>query len=148
MTMGDFLNIFASLITIIMKIFRLCKWRKNKSKGILFIDDEIQDFAIVETLKINGYNIDTLRDVENLEEDVIKRAKIIFVDFKGVGKKIGQDQGIDAIKALKKRYGRKKTVILFSAHNFKLSKNIDAGDDRIAKNAPLQDFITMINKYL
>ncbi len=88
-----------------------------------------------------------MKDIENLEDNVVKNAKIIFVDFKGVGRKFGNQQGIDLIKALKKKYKNKKTVILFSAHNFNLTKEIDAGDDRIAKNASLQDFIDMIKKY-
>ncbi len=137
----------AGVITIISTIYMFRKKQKNKPKRILFVDDEIDDFEIVETLRKNDYEIDTLEDIENLAEDLVKSAKIIFVDFKGVGKEFGNEQGIDLIKALKRKYKKKKTVILFSAHNFNLTKEIDAGDDRIAKNAPLQDFIDMINKH-
>lgn len=141
------IGLITGIMTIIKTIFVMRKWHKNKPKKILFIDDEIDDFEIVKTLRKNNYQIDTLNDLENLENDIVKNAKIIFVDFKGVGKKFGNQQGIDLIKALKKKYKKKKTIILFSAHNFSLTKEIDAGDNRIAKNAPLQDFVDMIEKY-
>ena len=139
----------AALIAIFSAIYKLYRWYKNKPKNILFIDDEIKDFAIVNTLRKNKYNIDTLEDVEDLEGEKIKKAKIIFVDFKGVGKKFGKQQGIDLIKALKAKYKNKKTIILFSAHSgFSLTHDLQAGDENIAKNASTQDFIDMINKHL
>ncbi len=147
--MSEWINIIAGIITIFLAVYGFYKWCKNKPKNILFIDDEIEDFEIVNTLRKNKYTIDTLEDVEDLEEEKIKNAKIIFVDFKGVGKKFGKQQGIDLIKALKAKYKNKKTIILFSAHSgFSLSYDLQAGDDNIAKNASTQDFINMINKYL
>lgn len=144
--------ILATIATIAasITIYQFYKRYKNKPKNnILFIDDEIKDFEIVHTLRKNKYTIDTLEDVEDLEGEKIKKAKIIFVDFKGVGKKFGKQQGIDLIKALKAKYKKKKTIILFSAHSgFSLSHDLNAGDDNIAKNASTQDFIDMINKYL
>ncbi len=149
--MGYAIGLIGGVITIIGAIIWLYKtyekYKKNKPTRILFVDDEIDDFFIPKTLKKNDYEIDTLQDVENLHDKKVKNAKIIFVDFKGVGKSFGKQQGIDLIKALKKEYKKKKTVILFSSHNFNLTKEIDAGDDRIAKNASLQDFIDMIKKY-
>ncbi|KAF3983656.1 MAG: hypothetical protein HFP81_06495 [Methylococcales symbiont of Hymedesmia sp. n. MRB-2018] len=147
--MNEGIGIIAGIITIFGAIYGTYKWHKNKPKNILFIDDEIKDFEIVNTLRKNKYTIDTLEDVEDLEGEKIKKAKIIFVDFKGVGKKFGKQQGIDLIKALKAKYKKKKTIILFSAHSgFSLSHDTKAGDDSIAKNASTQDFIDMINKYL
>ncbi len=143
-TIGSILTIITAIISAVVWAYRR---HKNKPTRILFVDDEIDDFAIPKTLKKNDYEIDTLQDVENLHDTKVKNAKIIFVDFKGVGKSFGRQQGIDLIKALKKEYKRKKTVILFSSHNFNLTKEIDAGDDRIAKNASLQDFIDIIKKY-
>lgn len=149
MNMIEVISIIAGIVTIYFAIHRVYKWHKNKPKNILFIDDEIKDFEIVNTLRKNKYTIDTLEDVEDLEGEKIKKAKIIFVDFKGVGRKFGRQQGIDLITALKAKYKKKKTVILFSAHSrFNLSHDLNAGDDSIAKNAPTQDFINMINKYL
>lgn len=147
--MSEKINIIAGIITIFSAIYGFYKWHKNKPKNILFIDDEIKDFEIVNTLRKNKYTIDTLEDVEDLYGEEIKKAKIIFVDFKGVGKKFGKHQGIDLIKALKSAYKKKKTIILFSAHSgFSLSHDLNAGDDRIAKNASTQDFINMIEKYM
>lgn len=147
--MNEIISTIAGIITILGVIYGVYKWHKNKPKNILFIDDEINDFAIVNTLQKNKYTIDTMEDVEDLEEEKIKKAKIIFVDFKGVGKRFGRQQGIDLIKALKAKYKNKKTIILFSAHSgFNLSHDLDAGDNSIAKNASTQDFINMIDKYL
>lgn len=148
--MTEMIGLAAAIITIFSAlVWAYNKWCKRKPKNILFVDDEIDDFEIVNTLKQNNFTVDTLEDVENLEEEKIKTAKIIFVDFKGVGKKFGRHQGIDLIKALKAKYKKKKTIILFSAHSgFSLSHDLQAGDDSIAKNATTQDFINMINKYL
>lgn len=147
--MSEGINIIAGIITISVAIYGGYKWHINKPKNILFIDDEIKDFEIVNTLRKNKYTIDTLEDVEDLYGEEIKKAKIIFVDFKGVGRKFGEQQGIDLIKALKSTYKNKKTIILFSAHSrFSLSHDLNAGDDSIAKNASTQDFIDMIEKYL
>lgn len=147
--MSEGISTIAGIITILLAIYGIYKWYKNKPKNILFIDDEIKDFEIVNTLRKNKYTIDTMEDVEDLEEEKIKKAKIIFVDFKGVGKKFGKQQGIDLIKALKAKYKKKKTIILFSAHaRFSLSHDLKAGDDSIAKNASIQDFMNMIDRYL
>jgi ActR/RegA family two-component response regulator len=148
-TMLDVLSAIGTIITILVALSGLYNWYKKRPKSVLFIDDEINDFEIVNTLKQNKFNIETMEDVEDLEDEKIKKAKIIFVDFKGVGKKFGKHQGIDLIKALKSKYKNKKSIILFSAHSgFSLSHDLKAGDDSIAKNASTQDFINIINKYL
>ena len=121
--------------------------KKEQSKKILFIDDDVNEFPIIETLRNNGYEIDTMPDVENLSDDKIKQSKIIFVDYKGVGQSFGKKQGLDLIKALKHKYS-KKIVILFSAHRgFGIDADLNIADEVINKNAPLQDFINIIEKY-
>ena len=85
---------------------------KNRPKGILFIDDQINDFEIVQTLRNRGYTIETLPDLSDINSEKVKNAKIIFVDFKGVGKNFGPEQGVSLIKALREKYGKKKKIII------------------------------------
>lgn len=119
----------------------------KKSKKILFIDDEYKDFAIIESLKTNGYDVSAVEDITNIHDEKIKKAKIIFVDYKGVGKLFGKKQGIGLMKALKEKY-RKKKIILFSAHKgFGMDADFKIADELISKNAPLKEFMDIIDKY-
>lgn len=135
-------------IIVLWKGLTSCFKRKGNKPNLLFVDDDVDDFEIVKSLQKNHYTVDTLKDIEDLECDHVKKAKIIFIDFKGVGKKFGDKQGIDLIKALKDKYKRRKTIILFSAHKFPLVREYtDSGDDIIKKNASLREFLEMIEKY-
>ncbi len=93
-----------------------------------------------------------MTDVKDSDElknnDKIKNARIIFVDFKGVGKSFGSQEGLSLVKALKKRYRKKKTIILFSAHTrFSLTPDFQIADDTIPKNSDIDTFIALIDKY-
>ena len=117
-------------------------------KYVLFVDDEVNDFPVIDSLKEQNYKIDTLNDIENIDCPHISRAKIIFIDYKWVWKKFTKnEQWIWLIKALKSKYWKKKTIILFSASRFSLDKETQIADDKIAKNASLQEFIAIIQKY-
>lgn len=120
----------------------------KKPKKILFIDDEYKDFAIIDSLKKNNYDVCAVADITNIHDEKIKKAKIIFIDYKGVGKSFGSKQGIDLMKALKGKYPKKK-IILFSAHQgFGMDADFTIADDLISKNAPLKKFMDIIDKYL
>ena len=114
---------------------------------ILFIDDNIEKFEIPGLLKNHGYTVHTLTDIKSIDCTEVKKSRVIFVDYKGVGREFG-DQGIGVIKSIKKRYKGWKKVILYSSYSFKLSKDIDAADEKIDKNAPLEDFIALVEKYI
>lgn len=111
---------------------------------ILFIDDE--DFAIVSNLKKAGWLTEKIKDLKNIEDDVVKRSQIIFVDHKGVGKTLSEnEEGIGIIKALKKAYGDSKRVILYSGYGrFNLEHDIKAADNYLSKNSNTYEFIEMI----
>jgi hypothetical protein len=48
----------------------------------LFVDDEVNDFPVIDSLKSQNYKIDTLNDIENIDCPHVSRAKIIFIDYK------------------------------------------------------------------
>lgn len=124
--------------------------KKNKfdksNVHILFVDDE--DFAIVSNLKKAGWIVDKVKDLKNIEDDIVKRSQIIFVDFKGVGKTLSEnEEGIGIIKSLKNTYRDSKRVILYSGHNrFSLKDDIKSADNYLAKNSDTYEFIKMINE--
>jgi len=127
-------------------LFSFLKRRKyDKSNAhILFVDDK--DFAIVSNLKKAGWIVDKVKDIKNIEDEYVRRAQIIFVDFKGVGKTLSEsEEGIGIIKSLKNTYKDTKRVILYSGHNrFSLKDDIKSADNYLPKNSDTYEFIKMI----
>lgn len=115
---------------------------------ILFIDDEINDFPVIQNLKDAGWSVEAVKDIKNAEDDIIKRSQIIFVDFKGVGQTLSEsEQGIGLIKLLKITYRDTKRVGLYSGYNrFSLGDDIDVADFRLPKNADTHEFIETIQR--
>ncbi len=133
-----------SLVDSFLSIFKK-KYDKH-NVIILFIDDE--DFAIVSNLKKAGWSVERIKDLKNIEDDIVKRSQIIFVDHKGVGKTLSEkEEGIGMIKALKKAYGDSKRVILYSGYShFNLDHDIKAADNYLSKNSNTYEFIEMIKQ--
>ena len=115
---------------------------------ILFIDDDVDDFPVIQNLKDAGWSVEACRDIQNIEDDIVKRSHIIFVDYKGVGKNFSErEQGIGLIKILKDTYKNTKRIILYSGHNrFSLGDQIDVADTKLPKNADTREFIEIIKK--
>jgi len=121
------------------------KKRLDKSNtNILFVDDE--NFPVVEKLQKAGWSVKKVKDIMNIQDDDVQRAHIIFVDYKGVGKHLSEnDQGIGIIKAIKISYGSSKRVILYSGHNrFNLGLDLRIADNILSKNSDVYEFITII----
>src|SRR5688572_26689381 len=112
--------------------------------NILFVDDE--DFPIVENLKKAGWAVSAVRDVKDLSDSKLKRADVVFVDFKGVGKVLAPgEQGLGLIKAIKNQYGDSKRVILYSGYTqFSLREDTRVADNQLSKEADTYEFINMI----
>ncbi len=128
---------------------RFRKKRLDKvSANILFIDDS--DCPVVENLTKAGWSVKKIDDIVNVQDEEIKRADIVFVDYKGVGIDLSEEeQGISVIKAIKKAYGDSKRVILYSAYgHFKLSMNMRVADNQMSKNSDTFEFISMIESEL
>lgn len=112
--------------------------------NILFVDDE--EFPIITNLRQSGWNVNLISDIIDLDNEIVKRAHVIFVDYKGVGKLLSpKEEGIGLIKALMKKYSRNKRIILYSGHgNFTLGEHLKVAHNQMAKNSDAYEFITMI----
>lgn len=132
----------------IKKIPFLKKKITKTEVNILFVDD--QEFPVVDNLTTSGWNAKRVEDITNIESDDIKRAHIIFVDYKGVGKILAEsEEGIGLIRALMEKYKNSKRIILYSGHgNFSLGKHLQVAHNQMAKNSDSYEFITMIESEL
>ena len=117
---------------------------------ILFIDDEFDDFPVIQNLIDAGWAVEGIGDVQNIDDDIVKRSHIIFVDYKGVGQKLSEsEQGIGLIKLLKNNYKDSKRVGLYSGHNrFSLGDDFDIADFRLSKNTDTREFIEVIQNQI
>ena len=126
--------------------FNLFSLFKKKSKVVLFIDDDIDNFPYVESLRNKGYVVHTLKEFTSLEDKKIIESDIIFVDYRGVGVDLDKkEQGFAVIHLIKNRFPKKR-VIIYSAHSFTLKRNVHIADDSIFKNATLAEFIEKIEE--
>jgi hypothetical protein len=66
-----------------------------KKLRILFLDDE--DLPVIPAMKQQGFDVERLPDVENLDDLCDGRYQIIFFDVRGVGAKLG-GTGLDVLK--------------------------------------------------
>lgn len=122
---------------------------KKKLLSILFIDNDTR-FKIVKILEKQGYkNINIIKDVTSLEDEIIKTAHIFFVDINDVGLELGfVDQGLGLALKLKEKYPDKK-VVIYSAETQgdRFHKALRQVDDFLPKNAEPQDFISLVDSF-
>ncbi|MEK7180888.1 MAG: hypothetical protein AAB738_00950 [Patescibacteria group bacterium] len=132
----------------IRNIFRRKQKLGKNNAYILFIDDET--FPVVENLVKAGWSARRIKDIKNIQDEEVSRAHVIFVDYKGVGRNISeQDQGIGVIKAIKAAYGDSKRVVLYSGYaRFDLSMDMRKADNQLPKNSDTYEFISMIESEL
>jgi DNA-binding NtrC family response regulator len=112
---------------------------------ILFVDDE--QFDYIERIRAAGWNAHQVTDIENLDDEHLKRTHIVFLDYVGVGKKLAPNQqGIGLLKAIKQKYPQ-KIVIFYSGHaGFTLGHEFRAADDWMPKNADPYVFLQKIEE--
>lgn len=112
----------------------------KKFAKILFIDDK--DIPIAETLEDDNWVVRKVRDAQ-LDSQEVKEANIIFVDWKGVGRKMSSEsEGIELANSLKRKYGCEKYIILYSAREYQKPEGLSV-DDWINKGS---DFSTYSDK--
>lgn len=113
----------------------------QKTAKILFIDDK--DCQIVINLQRNNFDVKKVDDVDSPATDAnVHWANIIFVDYKGVGKKMfDKKEGLGLINELKRVYRNKKRYVIYSTIQ-------DFGGltdfPYIRKNATYDEYISLI----
>lgn len=115
--------------------------------NILFIDDD-KEFKIVKILKRAGWKNTCFfsnADVKDINAEKIRNAHIIFVDIKGVGKTMYNDEGLGLVVDLKKKYPQKKIVIYSAISEHSLFHDaIKLADNQIPKNSQPAVFVSLI----
>ena len=114
---------------------------------ILFIDDD-KEFKIVPILIKAGWKNASFfpnADVKDINAEKIRNAHIIFVDIKGVGKTMYEDEGLGLVVDLKKKYPQKKVVIYSAIPEHKLfHEAVKLADDQLSKNSQPAVFVSLI----
>lgn len=119
----------------------------KKRAQILLVDNEPLE-SLMSNIRQAGWNVKQLREIENLDSEVLKNADIIFVDYKDVGAILTPtEEGIGLLKVLKRKY-TDKHIIFFSGyagfipgHEFH-----DIADGWIQKNADPYIYIERIEE--
>lgn len=119
-----------------------------KSKiRVLFIDDN--DFPIVKNLKKAGWNTDLINDVYDIDDTAILASHILFVDINGVAKSLSQEEGLGLVKALKRKYGDTKKVIIYSSdeEGNRFNEAFKLADTSLPKQSDYFEFLALVEKY-
>jgi len=122
---------------------------EKKSKlRILFIDDDVK-FKIVKILNKAGWSTKIVKDIDNLDSDIILNSHILFVDINDVGVKLDfKDEGLGLGMAIKKKYPHKKVIIYSSQDKGeRFHKALRVVDDFLFKNAEPFEFQQIIENF-
>lgn len=116
---------------------------------ILFIDDKTP--SVVKNIQDAGWvNTAYVRDIKNIHDDEVKRAQIIFVDYRGVGRTFSKkDEGFALVRELKKEYGVSKRVILYSGeadYTSEFMNGVRSADAHIPKDSQSEEFMSLIRE--
>lgn len=115
---------------------------------VLFIDDDTK-FKIIKILNTAGWKTQIVKDIDNLDSDLILNTHIFFIDINGVGIKLDfKDQGLGLANAIKQKYPNKKVVIYSSDENGnRFHKALRNVDDFLPKNAEPIEFQSIIENF-
>lgn len=116
---------------------------------VIFVDDK--KFNVVDLLKKSGWkNVTYMRDILDIDAMEVREAHVFFLDINGVGVAMGfHNQGMGLCGALKRKYGDKKRVVLYSGETSGDIFDNDArmADDTLKKDSDLYQFIALIEQY-
>lgn len=113
---------------------------------ILFVDDNHTEYKMVSILKKAGWTkTKSVKDITDLDAQIVLDSNIIFVDINGVGLTLFEDQGLGLASALKVKYPQKK-IIIYSAETSgdRFHKALRQVDDCLSKNAEPYQFINLV----
>lgn len=121
---------------------------KNELK-VIFVDDK--RFNVVDLLKKNGWKqVSYKRDITDIDAIEVRQAHVFFLDINGVGVAMGfHNQGMGLCGALKRKYGDKKRVVLYSGETPGDIFDSDAkmADDTMKKDSDLYQFTALMEQY-
>lgn len=121
---------------------------KNELK-VMFVDDK--KFNVVDLLKKSGWKqVLYKRDILDIDSLEIREAHVIFLDINGVGLAMGfHNQGMGLCGALKRKYGDRKRVVLYSGETSGDIFDNDArmADDTLKKDSDLYQFVALMEQY-
>lgn len=121
---------------------------KNELR-VIFVDDK--RFNVVDLLKKNGWKqVSYKRDISDLDAVEVRDAHVLFLDINGVGVAMGfHNQGMGLCGALKRKYGDKKRVVLYSGETPGDIFDNDAkmADDTLKKDSDLYQFTALMEQY-
>lgn len=116
---------------------------------VIFVDDK--RFNVVELLKKNGWKqVYYKRDIMDIDAVDVREAHVLFLDINGVGVAMGfHNQGMGLCGALKRKYGDKKRVVLYSGETSGDIFDSDArlADDTLKKDSDLYQFTALMERY-
>lgn len=116
---------------------------------ILFVDDK-DDFPIISMLRNNGYQVEYMDDITDIDAKAVRYADIIFLDINGVGVAMKfKNQGMGLCGALRDYYGDSKRLILYSGETEGsiFDKDAKKADATLPKDSDLFQFISYITQY-
>lgn len=122
--------------------------RRKKLTNVLFVDDDTK-FKIIKILNKVGWKTKIVKDIDNLDSDVVLNAHILFVDIQGVGISLGfKDEGLGLANSLKKKYPEKK-IIIYSTESTgdRFHEALRNVDSFLSKNAEPIEFQELIEQY-
>lgn len=115
---------------------------------ILFVDDNHTEYKMVSILKKAGWTkTKSVKDITDLDTQIVINSDIIFVDINGVGLTLFEDQGLGLASALKLKYPNKK-IVIYSAETSgdRFHKALRQVDDCLSKNAEPYQFINLVEQ--
>lgn len=123
--------------------------RRKALTKIVFIDDDTK-FRVVQILKNSGWvNIKAIKDIKNIDDNLVRDADILFVDIQGVGRALNcKEEGLGLALNLKQKYPQKKLVI-YSAENTgdRFHEALRKADSFLAKNAEPLEFQSLVERF-
>lgn len=122
--------------------------RRKEVTHIVFVDDDTK-FKIIKILQNAGWvNTRIIKDVDNLDAELIVKAHILFIDINGVGSKLGfKDAGLGLALSLKRKYPEKKVVIYSTeSKGDRFHEALRKVDTFLSKNAEPFEFLELIDQ--
>lgn len=122
--------------------------KRKRLTNVLFVDDDTK-FKIVKILNKAGWQTKIVKDIQNLDAEIVLNSHILFIDIHGVGTSLGfKDEGLGLAYSLKRKYPLKK-IIIYSTESTgdRFHEALRSVDTFLSKNAEPFEFQELIEQY-